>query len=59
MGKILGHCKVRDRGVITIPQEVRKFLGIKEGETITLLFDKGEVKIKRHKESYENFTIKE
>lgn len=59
MNKILGTSKIRERGVLTIPKEVRDYLGLKQGDKITLIVDKGEVVIKRHKDSYENFTIKE
>lgn len=59
MEKILGTAKIRERGVITIPKEVRTYLNLDEGEKITLLVKNGEVVIKRHKDSYEDFTIKD
>ena len=59
MGKILGTSTVRERGVITIPQEARKTLHIKQGDSITLIIEHGQVVIKKTKTTYENFKLDE
>jgi len=58
MGKIIATIPVRDRGVITLPSDLRKKLGIKEGDTITIVLEKKQVYIKKAKIDYEEFDIK-
>ena len=59
MGKILGISKIRDRGVITIPKEVREYLKIKEGDEITIVLEEKQILLKRSKTSYEDFDLGE
>lgn len=58
MAKILGNFIVRKRGVITLPKEARNYLGIKEGEIITILEENNKVFIKKLKTTIEDFNIK-
>ena len=55
MVKVLGTAKIREKGQITIPEEVRRFLKIKPGDKISLLWEKGQVIIKREKTIHEDF----
>jgi len=59
MNKILGILKIRSKGEITIPKEVRKELNLKPGDRITLIFEKGQVIIKRTETTHSDFKIKE
>jgi AbrB family looped-hinge helix DNA binding protein len=43
MAKILGASKVTVRFQVTIPEEVRKLLKIKEGQTLVFADDNGKV----------------
>jgi AbrB family looped-hinge helix DNA binding protein len=46
MAKILGASKVTVRFQITIPEEVRKLLKVKEGQTLVFADDDGRVVLK-------------
>jgi len=46
MAKILGASKVTVRYQVTIPEEVRKVLKIKEGQTIVFVEDGNRISIK-------------
>lgn len=43
MSKILGASKVTVRYQVTIPQEVREIMKIKEGQTIMFIQEKGKI----------------
>ena len=58
MGEILGTTVIRKRGEITIPVEVRKYLGLKPGDNITLFFDDGKVIVKKTEVVHKDFKIK-
>jgi len=57
MVNILGDAKIRDRGVITIPKEVRKALNLQEGETICFKVQ-SDGKVTLCKPKYEDITVK-
>lgn len=46
MAKILGASKVTVRFQVTIPEEVRKLMKIKEGQTLVFAEDNGKVVLK-------------
>jgi len=46
MAKILGASKVTVRFQVTIPDDVRKLLTIKEGQTLVFAEDNGQVVLK-------------
>lgn len=46
MGKILGASKVTVRFQVTIPDEVRKLLKVREGQTLVFVDDNGKVTLK-------------
>jgi AbrB family looped-hinge helix DNA binding protein len=46
MAKILGASKVTVRFQVTIPEEVRKLMKIKEGQTLVFAEDDGKVILK-------------
>ena len=46
MAKILGASKVTVRFQVTIPDDVRKLLKIKEGQTLVFAEDNGQVVLK-------------
>ncbi|MEM2160454.1 MAG: AbrB/MazE/SpoVT family DNA-binding domain-containing protein [Candidatus Nitrosotenuis sp.] len=46
MTTILGASKVTVRYQVTIPEEARKFLNIKDGQTVIFIEDHGKVIIK-------------
>ena len=46
MARILGASKVTVRYQVTVPEEVRKILKIKEGQTLVFAEDNGRVFIK-------------
>jgi len=56
MDKILGTAKIRHKGEITIPKEVREFLQLQNGDEISLIWEKGKVTVKKVKTVYEDFT---
>jgi len=59
MKKILGHTKIRDRWICTIPKEVREYLDIKIGDELSLTYEHGEITIKKVKLLDEDFKIKD
>lgn len=46
MGKILGASKVTVRFQVTIPDEVRKLLKVKEGQTLVFVEEDGKVTLR-------------
>ena len=46
MGKVLGLGYIRKRGEITIPKEVREYLHLKEGDSILLILEHGQIVMK-------------
>lgn len=46
MAKILGASKVTVRYQVTIPEEVRKLMKIKEGQTLVFAEDNGKIVLK-------------
>ena len=52
MIKVLGTATIRPRGEITIPKEVRKQLGFKEGDRIIIVHEEGKIVIKKAKTDY-------
>lgn len=57
MGRLLGTIKIREKGVVTIPSEVRQLLKISQGDKLALVLKDGEIIIKRAKEGYEDFDL--
>lgn len=57
VNKVLGTAQIREKGQITIPQAVRDYLKIKQGEKIAWIWEQGKVVIKKEKANYENFEI--
>jgi len=55
--KILGSAKIREKGQITIPQEVRDALKVKPGDKICIVHDKGQILVKKEKITYEDFDL--
>lgn len=53
----LGTIKIRERGVITLPSELRKKLKIDVGDEISIILEKGQIVIKKPKREYNNFKI--
>jgi len=47
VGKIIGHGKIRDKGVVTLPKEVRNYLGVDKGDFIILIEESGQIVIKK------------
>lgn len=56
MGEVLGTSIIRERGEITIPKEVRKYLKLKPGDKISLSWDNGKVIVRKVKTIHEDFT---
>ena len=46
MGKILGIGKIRAKGEITLPKDVRTHLGVKPGDYILLITEHGQIVLK-------------
>lgn len=46
MGKILGASKVTVRFQVTVPEEARKLLKLKEGQTLVFVDEDGKVMLK-------------
>lgn len=46
MTKILGASKVTVRFSVTIPEDARKYLGIKDGQTVIFVEENGKVVLK-------------
>ena len=59
MGKVLGVAKIREKGQITIPQEVRDYLELRPGDRISLVFENGKILVKRVEAVHSDFKIKE
>jgi len=59
MTTILGATKVRERGVITIPKDIRHRLGIHEGDNLLLVIEHNQIVIKKQKIIAEDFHIEE
>ena len=57
MTKLLGTAKIREKGQITVPEEVRKFLQLKPGDKISLVWEDKKVIVKREKVTHEDFEI--
>ena len=59
MDKVLGTTTIRPKGEITIPSQVRKYLGLKPGDKISLTWEKGKVIVRKVKTIHEDFTLDE
>ena len=59
MGKVLGVTVIRKKGQTTIPQSVRKRLGLKEGDKISINFEGDKAVLKKVETLYSDFKINE
>ena len=46
MAQILGASKITVRYQVTIPEKVRKFMNVKEGQTLVFVEDDGKIVLK-------------
>lgn len=59
MGEILGTSIIREKGQITMPQKVREYLGLKQGDKISIIIENGKILIKKAEMVHKDFIIKD
>jgi len=59
MGATVGSVTIGKKGVITIPANIRKILGVDTGDTIYIVINKKQVTIKKNIKDYEDFDLPE